>query len=726
MATQPLNTIRVTSQTTLNDLKAFQEGIGKDDAKLRGTVNKDGSITLKAVDRDSSFFSKMFGISKKRRDAARSALTMVMTNSGAVDRKATGSLTSLINADRAHSPRSAALKDLVKFAKSRNVATKLKVDQTNIKGSHTSDLMKRKFPTLENKNLSMATLDRYAKVAADIGKDGPLAKIQITQIGNEIRTDLMRQLTKDGPLSHNDRALLGVSDIRKFVSDALSEAVPDQSNPDVAAALDDIAKNVADQMTLQLLGTKHVDDDTFMIGNESFKKIEVIGQGGFGKAILYRSETTGKEVVLKVPANSSDDDDAATIKKQSFDFKAEIDMHTKIMDNDGRPNPDMRYPHVLQYEGAVRLPSGAFATITQACTSGDMSKLMKAIDKAVTDGNLTPDQAMAAKLTMMRDMVDGQEALHSWGFSHRDVKFQNVFVDGKGVAKVADFGESAFETDFGLWDQKIVENPLYLAPENLVAKEKVNAFGASVMQSKVAHVKAKIDVFNSLVGEGGLLANLGLETIDGPVTTKTEEGLRQNLRTQLENVPEYADLIKVVLNDSTGAEARRLQKAIDTGKAQMPANTLVNGSAADVWSFGTAMLHSFIGLDKSINANFFASKSETALLEYFNAKPVDPGNGLPPTPLPEALVPGSFLIPTFVSPHPNGTVTGDPDIDRLINSILKRDPDDRPSFADILKDPVFTREGVGDTATRNVIAALGGKPPKTADEIKQLAAKMTV
>lgn len=48
------------------------------------------------------------------------------------------------------------------------------------------------------------------------------------------------------------------------------------------------------------------------------------------------------------------------------------------------------------------------------------------------------------------------------------------------------------------------------------------------------------------------------------------------------------------------------------------------------------------------------------------------------------------------------------------------------SFADILKDPVFTREGVGDTATRNVIAALGQKPPKTADEIKQLAAKMTV
>lgn len=177
MATQPLNTIRVTAQTTLNDLKAFQEGIGKDDAKLRGKVNQDGSITLKAVDRDSSFFSKMFGISKKRRDAARSALTMVMTNSGAVDRKATGSLTSLINADRAHSPRSAALKDLVKFAKSRNVATTLKADQTNIKGSHGSDLMKRKFPTLESKNLSMATLERYAKVAADIGKDGPLAKI---------------------------------------------------------------------------------------------------------------------------------------------------------------------------------------------------------------------------------------------------------------------------------------------------------------------------------------------------------------------------------------------------------------------------------------------------------------------------------------------------------------------------------------------------------------------
>ncbi len=67
-----LATMRVTSDTTLDQLKAFQETIGKDDAKLRGTKNRDGSITLKAVDRDSSFLSKMFGISARSAGSSRS------------------------------------------------------------------------------------------------------------------------------------------------------------------------------------------------------------------------------------------------------------------------------------------------------------------------------------------------------------------------------------------------------------------------------------------------------------------------------------------------------------------------------------------------------------------------------------------------------------------------------------------------------------------------------
>jgi serine/threonine protein kinase len=727
MSVRPLSTLTVTTQTTIEDLKAFQESIGKDDAKLRGKVNRDGSITLKAVDRDSSFLSRIFGRSKKRRDAARTALTQVMTQTRAVDRKPTGSLTALINTDRGHSPRSAALKDLITFAKSANADTSLKVDRTHIKStSHEQDLLKRTFPSLEAKNLSMVKLDQSMQHAANAASTGPLDKTKVQQYANEIRTDIHAQLTSNGPLSKNDRAMLGVSDIRGYVMAALTKAVPGPNTQDVTDAMNQIADEVTNQLTESLLGTKLVDADTFQLGDEVFKKVETLGQGGFGKAELYRCETTGREVVLKVPAGPVEGEDEETIQKMQFDFKAEIDMHTKIMDNDGRPLPDLRYPHVLEFEGAVRLPNGMFATVTQACTSGDMSKVIKNIDKAVADGLITGDQAMAAKLTLMRDMVDGLSILHNHDFSHRDVKFQNVFVDSKGVGKVADFGETAFSTSYNLSNEKIVENPLYLAPENIVAKDKLKAFANDIQTAKLSHLKAKAEVYNGLVGKGGMLQNLGLDTIDAALTPRNVNAQMDAMAQQIASVPDHADLIKTIINDSTGVQARQLQSAINTGKSALPANTLVNGAAADVWSFGTAVLQSFIGLDKSINAGKFNSTSETKLVEYFNAKPVDPGNGLAPAPLPEALVPGSFLNADFVTPHGNGTVTGDPEIDALINQTLKRDPDDRPTFKEILDSPIFDRKGVGIKETRNLIAALGGNPAKSADEIKNLAALMTV
>ena len=726
MSLTPLATLRVTSQTTLEDLQAFQKSIGKDDAKLRGTRNKDGSITLKAVDRDSSFLSRITGRSAKRRDVARSALTQVMTQTGATDRKPTGSLTSLINADRGHSPRSAALKTLLTFAKTQNADPQAPAEKTTLKTTtHTEDLFKRTFPDLGSKNLNLDTVKHYTQHAVDLVAHGPLTQPMVKAHANEIRNSIMSQLTANGPLSSNDRALLGVSDIKGFVQSAMAEQVPTPMTQEVSIALDQIVDEVTSQMTEMLLGTSQVGPDSIKIGGDTFTKVETIGQGGFGRADLYRCADTGKEVVLKVPALPAEGEDKEARIEKDFNFKSEIDMHTKIMDNDGRPHPDLDYPHVLQFEGAVKLANGQIATITRACTSGDMSDVIEKIDKAVTDGVLTQDQALTAKLTLMRDMADGLNVLHNHGFSHRDVKFANTFVDGTGVAKVADFGETAFSSTFNLSEQKIIDNPVYLAPENLKAKDRIHDLVSDTKQAKICLMKAKISVFNNLVGPGGMLQNLGLKTIDGNTDFRSYTGQGNQLRRALDNVtPEQSALIQTILNDTTRDMEQRLQNALDTGKANLPAETLVNGKAADVWSFGSSILISTIGHDKSVNSNSFNSTSETRLKEYVSTKPTPGVNGGPPTPPPEALVPGSFLNDDFQSTHPNGTVTGDPDLDRLVNACLKRDPNDRPSFSDIIRDPIFQRPGVGDATTRELIAALGGKPPKSADELRQIAAQM--
>lgn len=736
MSLSPIASLKVTANTTLDELQAFQESIGKDDAKLRGKVHRDGSITLKAVDRDSSFFSKMFGVSKKRRDAARSAINMVMTNSGAVDRKPIGSLNSLVNADRKHSPKSAMLRDLVAFAKADNVDQFQKASETPIqREKHLSDVMSRPFTTLESKGVSTARMENYLKLARDLSATGPMDDGRIQQFANEIRTDLYAQLTQNGPLGLNERAMLGVSDIEGFVNEAIARAVPQPHTEHVAAALDQIAKGVSEQLSNLLLGSRLTGEDSFQLNGETYTRVEVLGQGGFGRAELYRGATTGREVVLKVPGGDFENADPLDVAKAKFDFKAEIDMHTKIMEGNAQ-----RDPHVLSFEGAVRLPNGMFATVTEACTSGSMSAIMSKLDEAVQNGSLTPGQAMACKLTLMRDMVEGQAAIFQRGFSHRDVKFQNVFVSGTGTGKVADFGETAFGRTFALSGEKLIENSTFLAPENLQAQDKIEVFEHKIRELQYAHMKAKVEVFNGLVGPGGAFAHLGIDQLStekyepAPDDTPTfqlgrfrnrAEREREGFDSKINNLGEVGAQIKAIINDLTQSEARLLQAAAVDMKSRLPTSTLINGGASDVWSFGTAILNTATGPGQAINA-LDTIASENELLRYITERPVDPGNGLPVPPLPEALVPGSFLTDDYQSPHPNGTVTGDPELDQLVNQCLRRDPNTRPTFAQILQNPIFQRPGVGDQATRDVIAALGRRPAPSAEDIQELAIEMAI
>jgi len=81
--------------------------------------------------------------------------------------------------------------------------------------------------------------------------------------------------------------------------------------------------------------------------------------------------------------------------------------------------------------------------------------------KAMIDSGLTPDQAVA----LIRQVLEGARFAHRNGVVHRDLKPQNVIVDGDGKAVVTDFGIARAGVSEITQAGAVMGTPHYLSPE---------------------------------------------------------------------------------------------------------------------------------------------------------------------------------------------------------------------------------------------------------------------
>jgi serine/threonine-protein kinase len=90
----------------------------------------------------------------------------------------------------------------------------------------------------------------------------------------------------------------------------------------------------------------------------------------------------------------------------------------------------------------------------------DLASLLRRI------GRLPKDKA----LQIARQLCAGLAAAHGQGILHRDLKPANVMIDGRGRAKIADFGLASLAAGIR-GDEAKAGTPAYMAPEQLAAKE---------------------------------------------------------------------------------------------------------------------------------------------------------------------------------------------------------------------------------------------------------------
>ena len=169
---------------------------------------------------------------------------------------------------------------------------------------------------------------------------------------------------------------------------------------------------------------------------ERYRIAGLLGRGGMGE--VYRADdlVLGQPVALKFLP-----DDVATSPDRLARFLAEV-----------RVAREVSHPNVCRVYDIGEIDGHPFLSM-EYIDGENLGSLLRRI------GRLSPDTAV----DMARGLCAGLAAAHEKGVLHRDLKPANVMIDGRGKAKLLDFGLATL-ADSAATDA-LAGTPAYMAPE---------------------------------------------------------------------------------------------------------------------------------------------------------------------------------------------------------------------------------------------------------------------
>ena len=178
---------------------------------------------------------------------------------------------------------------------------------------------------------------------------------------------------------------------------------------------------------------------------ERYRIIGLLGRGGMGE--VYRADDLklGQPVALKFLPRAF----AADASRRER-FFAEVRLSRQVS-----------HPNVCRVYDVGEIEGQDYLSM-EYVDGEDLASLLKRI------GRLPPDKA----LEISRELCAGLAAAHDKGVLHRDLKPSNVMIDGRGRARITDFGLAVAAHE--VIEGEVSGTPAYMAPEQLAGK------GASV------------------------------------------------------------------------------------------------------------------------------------------------------------------------------------------------------------------------------------------------------
>ncbi|MFZ0748662.1 MAG: serine/threonine-protein kinase, partial [Pyrinomonadaceae bacterium] len=176
--------------------------------------------------------------------------------------------------------------------------------------------------------------------------------------------------------------------------------------------------------------------------NERYRITGLLGRGGMGEVYKAEDLKLNQTVALKFLPEHFAEDPAAHER-----FIGEV-----------RTARQVSHPNVCRVFDIGEVDGAQFLSM-EFIDGDDLSSLLRRI------GRLPPDKA----LEIGRQLCAGLHAVHQAGILHRDFKPANVMIDGRGKARITDFGVAGLESE--LKEGAIAGTPAYMSPEQITGKE---------------------------------------------------------------------------------------------------------------------------------------------------------------------------------------------------------------------------------------------------------------
>lgn len=152
--------------------------------------------------------------------------------------------------------------------------------------------------------------------------------------------------------------------------------------------------------------------------------VRVIGTGSMGEVCFARDHELMRDVAFKRLKRS----------EQTAELAARLEREARI-------GAQLDHPHIVPVHRLQRGPTGQLGYVMKLVQGEDFSKVLQRLKQRHADGKpFEADEDLAARLDVLRRIIDAVAYAHDKGVIHRDLKPSNILVGGRRQVYLTDWG----------------------------------------------------------------------------------------------------------------------------------------------------------------------------------------------------------------------------------------------------------------------------------------------